>query len=348
MPITFPVMELSPSKQAGSKVIKAAQYARYLVCLFIYIIKARPDVVHFQFFRRQRLESLYFLFLRLMRIKLLYTVHDLLPHEKGGIDHFFNSLVYKASGRLVVHSEYLKDQLAVRFNIPTRKIKTIPHGNFDIYVNEQWVSKHDARKRFNLTVAHDVLLFFGHIRKYKGLDLLVRAFERAAQSNERLILIIAGRPYTEELACHYDQVIGNSGAKERIIYHAEFIPAEKIGMYFVASDVVVLPYENIYHSGVVHLAYSFGRAIIASRVGDLAEMVEGDRTGYVVKANDEDGLSAAIVNAVGDKDKLAKMGRLARELSETKYGWGNIACWTKDAYEELRSGGRGPNRRSGS
>lgn len=336
MPVSFPVMELSPSKESGNKAKKAAQYVRYLLCLFIYIIKTKPDVVHFQFFRRQRVESLYFLFLRLMGIKLVYTVHDLLPHEKRGIDYFFHCVVYKASGSLVVHSDYLKDQLTVRFKIEREKIKTIPHGNFDIYLEQGVLEKDEARRSFNLTESHDVLLFFGHIRKYKGLDVLLEAFETAAESNDRLILIIAGRPFTGELASFYDNRISNSEVRERIIYHPTFIPADEIGMYFVASDIVVLPYKNIYHSGVIHLAYSFGRAVIATRVGDLAEMLEEDKTGYVVKADDAADLAARIVDVLGNKDRLTEMGERARKLCESKYGWENIACLTKDAYERLK------------
>jgi glycosyltransferase involved in cell wall biosynthesis len=336
VPLDFALRKWSPSKQQNQgKFAKAIKYFRYLLKLGADFLTNRPDIVHFQFFRRERIETLFFLVMRLFGINLVYTAHDVLPPEKKRVDFFFKYLTYKAAKRIIVHTNFLKEMLVNTFGVAAEKVKIAPHGNFDNYLPEHEISKAEARRRLGLEASNRVLLFFGIIRPYKGVGLLLDAFEKAVSENNNLRLAIAGSALSEDLKEKYARKIAGLFAKDRVLYHAEFVPNEKVAEYFTAADAVVLPYRNIYHSGVLHLAYSFGRPVIATKVGDFPETVEHEKSGYLVEKDDLDGLAGIFLQAFSEPQKLAAMGEYARAHSEKKYSWENVARETKEVYAAL-------------
>ncbi|MDX1373875.1 MAG: glycosyltransferase, partial [Nitrososphaeraceae archaeon] len=157
------------------------------------------------------------------------------------------------------------------------------------------MSEHTARKILNLENNDNVLLFFGNIREYKGLDILLEAFDPAAEKDEKLKLVIAGLPYTKNLEMDYVNKIENLKYNNRIIHHLKFIPIEDVKIYFEASDLIILPYRNIYHSGIVHMAYSFGKPILTTRVGDFTEVIEEGKSGYLTDSLDPENISKWIL-----------------------------------------------------
>lgn len=332
-PVNFSVIKLLPSKdRRRSKIMKTFKYLRYLFMLSYLIKKNNIDVVHYQFFRRVRMESLFYYFLRLTGTSLVHSVHDVLPFEKKKADRFFNDIIYKASKALIVHTDYIKQRLLKNFQIANTKVKIIPHGNFDIYLPKEKLPRTQAREQLGLEEKDNVLLFFGNIKKYKGLDLLLDAFEIAWQTNQVLKLVIAGLPDSRELDQSYIDKINSLSCKDNIIYHGKFIPSEMVASYFVAADAVALPYRDIYHSGILHLAYSFGKPCLATRVGDFSETIEEGKSGYVVTENNAEEFANIILKTYSNESKLREMGKYARELSDTKYSWVTIAEDTKELY----------------
>ena len=149
--LNFEVKKWAPTKKQGySKIKKTYEYYKYLLLLLRYVRKANIDIVHFQFFRRERIESIYYLLLKFLKIKLVYTAHNVLPHEKIIVDYLLKYIVYKSSNLIVVHSEYVKNKLIKSFRIGKNKIKVIQHGNFDIYLPKKSISKSEARKILDL------------------------------------------------------------------------------------------------------------------------------------------------------------------------------------------------------
>ncbi len=336
MPVDYPVRHWMPTKDPqNGKIGKLFRYLEYLVRLFLHVVRNRnvKQVMHIQFLRRERFEAVFLLFLRLLGTKLVFTAHNVLPHENSAIDRFLRSCIYRAAGTIIVHSEYIKNKLAKDFRVEPKKIKVIPHGNFDHYIPREPMSKAEARSRLNLYATDNVALFFGFIREYKGLDLLLDAFEICAKKGRSLRLVIAGAPRTSELGNHYRRSIERISTNDSIIFHEGFIPSEKVAVYFVACDVVILPYKEIDHSGIVHLAYSFGRPLIATNVGDFAEVIEDGKSGYLLRENSAECLSETILGAFSSIAHLEDMGSYARTLSETKYSWLEIAKKTKMLYE---------------
>lgn len=336
LPIDFPVRRWMPTKDPGrGKFWKTIHYFGYLARLIAYVVKNNRgrQIVHFQFFRSERIESLLFPLLRLLGVKLAFTAHNVLPHENSQVDYLFRFIVYTSANLIIVHSEHIKNKLAKNFRIDQEKVKVVPHGNFDHYIPRGPISRFEARASLNLSKTDNVALFFGFIREYKGLDTLLDAFEIYSSKGRQLRLVIAGAAHPPALENHYRRRIDQITSNGSILFHAGFIPSEKVAAYFSACDVVILPYKEIDHSGIVHLAYSFGRPLIATNVGDFAEVIEDGKSGYLLKENSAECLSETMLDAFSDTAHLEDMGNHARKLSETKYSWLEIAKRTRKLYE---------------
>jgi glycosyltransferase involved in cell wall biosynthesis len=244
-------------------------------------------------------------------------------------------MVYKTADLLFVHSDSNKKALAQQIKLDEDKIKVVPHGDFDIYIPDRILSKAEARKIFGISQEQNVILFFGAIKEYKGLDILLNSLSCAAGKINHLTLLIAGMPDPVELKSEYEKIIAKLPEEVNIIFHDQFIPDADVAKYFIASDVVVLSYRRISHSGVLHLAYSFGRPVIATNVGDFQESVEEGKSGFLAPSNTPDDLSQKIIESFSDKLKLEEMGKYARYLSESKYSWKNSAELMKPIYEKI-------------
>lgn len=332
----FPLLTIMPAKaKSMSKFEKFFTYYNYLLKVYRLIRKDRYDIVHFQFFRRRRIESLYFVFLKLVGIKLAHTVHDVTPLNENKLDHFFNLLVYKTADILFVHSNLNKKALLQQTKLNEKKIKVVPHGDFNFLIPNQTPSKLEARQFFGLSHEANVLLFFGAIKEYKGLDLLLNCLPYTSSKIKNLVLIIAGRPDPVELKLEYQEIILKFPKEIVVIYHTDFIPDAHVAKYFIASDVVVLPYRRISHSGILNLAYTFERPVIATNVGDFEEFIEEGKSGFVLSSNNQQSLSEKIIQAFTDRIKLERMGKYAGLLSTTKYTLKNQAESMKVIYEKM-------------
>jgi len=329
----FPVEHWAPSKDPKiKKTLKVLGYLGYLARIFAFALNSRTVPIHFQFFRIERIESLFLLCLKVLGTPTVYTAHNILPHENNRIDYLLRNITFRSSSLIIVHSDYIKKRLVKRFGVRKEKIWKIPHGDFDAYLPETPISKEEARERLDLSQKDKVLLFFGFIREYKGLDLLLESFEIVSKRDQHLTLLIAGKCQTNELLSRYRKRISQIPSRERIRFEPEYVPTKKVPWYFAASDLVALPYKAIDHSGIIHMAYSFGRPVIATDVGDFAETIEQGQTGYIVKKNNGTDFAVGISEAFSDPSRLEEMGRKARKLSETKYSWGTIAEMTARAY----------------
>ena len=328
----FTVKKWLPSKDSSkNKLLKIFTQFLFLFRLVHYLIKERPEAVHFQFFRFNT-DPILFYILSLFHIRLIYTAHNILPHNRFNNDYRLFNLVYKSAAKIIVHSAYIKAKLLSMFNIDSNKIEVIPHGNFNHYLPAGELTREEARSTLKLNTDDNVVLFFGAIREYKGLDLLLDAYKIISESQNQIKLLIAGSPDSAEVEKRYYDRIKEISENGNILFFPEFIPFEKVSVYFTASDVVALPYKRIDHSGVVHLAYSFAKPIIATRVGDFEEAIEEGKSGYLVDAGSPVMLAETIIKAFTDKNKLIKMGIYAGELNYTKYSWDKIAEQTLKIY----------------
>jgi len=332
----FPFLPLCTTKAKNiSKLNKMLRYYKYLLNIYKLIRKEKYDVVHFQFFRRIRVESIYFAMLKLLGVRLAHTVHDVTPLNENKLDHLFNLLVYKTADVLFVHSNSNKRTLTQQIKLNEQKIKVVPHGDFDSLIPDKIPTKSQAREFFGLSQGDNVILFFGAIKEYKGLDMLLNSLYLLVDKIDNLVVIIAGRPDPNKLELEYKNIISKIPNKIKIIFHTQYIPDQEVVKYFIASDAVILPYRRISHSGVLHLAYSFGKPVIATKVGDFEETIEDGKSGFIVSSISPESLSEKTILAFYNKSKLEEMGKYARYLSESKYSWKISAETMRQIYGKM-------------
>ena len=209
--------------------------------------------------------------------KIICLADNVIPHEKRFGDKPFTKYFLKSCDAFITMSEKVLGDLRLFQKIKPATL--VPHPLYDNF--GEIISKTKARKHLGLPENEKIILFFGFIRKYKGLDLLFEAMadERIKQSGIKLL--VAGEFYEDRRA--YDEQIAKLGIKDDLILHTDFIPDDKVKNYFCAADVVIQPYRNATQSGVTPLAYHFEVPMIVTNVGGLPALVPHEKAGLVTE-----------------------------------------------------------------
>ncbi|MCF8381149.1 MAG: glycosyltransferase [Bacteroidales bacterium] len=226
--------------------------------------------------------------------KVILLAHNLIPHEKQPGSRFLTRRLLKnVNGLLSLSDSVKKDALNFRKNLPTL---VIPHPVYDVYGKS--VPEHEAKSRLNLEENTSYILFFGLIRKYKGLDILLRALPLL--KHKKLKLLVAGEFYDSRE--EYMDLVEELGISDRVSFFGNFIPDHQVKLFFSASELVVQPYRTATQSGVTQIAYHFGVPMVVTRVGGLPEIVEEGKTGFLSEVN-ENSLALAIDQFFSLKDR---------------------------------------------
>lgn len=199
-------------------------------------------------------------------------IHNLIPHEKRFFDTFFNRIFVKSYDGFIVLSESVKkDLLAID---PSAKHCLLKHPSYNQFGEK--IARKEAAAALGLDPTKKILLFFGLIRNYKGLDLLLQAFSNL---NKEFILLIAGEVYGDEIT--YTNLISKSKNKN-IHFVNQFIDEQDVKLYFSVADLCVLPYKSATQSGIQALANSFCLPVLISNVGGLAEDIVDEKNGFIL------------------------------------------------------------------
>jgi len=216
-------------------------------------------------------------------------VDNIIPHEKRPGDKQFTQYFVKAVDGFLVMSKSVQEDLQ-QFK-PNSHVRLQPHPLYDNYGAK--VSREEALQQLNLAKSGKYLLFFGFIREYKGLDLLLEAMSDERIRAMGVQLIVAGEFYGNSEK--YEQQIQQLQIENQLILHTEFIAKEAVKYYFAAADLVVQPYKSATQSGISQLAYHFERPMVVTKVGGLPEIVPHGEAGYVVEVQPR-----AIADAIVD------------------------------------------------
>ena len=331
---SFNLFRLMPSKnQSKSKLLKVLIFPIYLLKVLVLIFKEKFTIVHYQFFRLKSIESLFCIFLKKLNIRIIHTAHEVLLPGENKLEIFFNKLIYKYSDALLVHSKVNKAAICNSYKVDPKKIFVVPHGSFNFYDKSSEITSEKARVELGISQNKIVLLYFGFIKPYKGLDILLTCFEEWKENN--LTLIIAGdvesNQLKDELLLRLKRVPKNLS----ILTDLNFIEPSKIPIYFNAADMVVLPYKKITHSGVLHLAYSFAKPVLATKVGDFEESIDNFKSGLLVNPDDISDLSKALKKITSGELDLKSMGEYAKKINDERYSWENSANGLIEIYKSL-------------
>ena len=216
---------------------------------------------------------------RFTKTQVVFVVENFVSHERRWFDKFFTQWTLKKADRFISFSQHINKLVTEHF--PTKKITTTtlpPFNHFDLTNYD----KESARKKLGIT-HKNVILYFGLITKYKGLDQLIRAMKIMATQNPDCMLLAVGECY-EDITV-YQKLIVEHNLQDRIQLIDKFIPNEEVEPYFKAADVVCLPYYSGTQSGILMMAYGFGQPVVITNLGGIAELVN-EKTGIVIADNE--------------------------------------------------------------
>jgi glycosyltransferase involved in cell wall biosynthesis len=248
--------------------------------------------------------------------RIVAITDNIIPHEKRMGDTPFTRYFLKSCDAFITMSE--KVMLDLRKFVQDKPAKQVLHPLYDNFGSP--VSKLEARKRLGIEPGLRVILFFGFIRKYKGLDILLRAMKLLMDENNKLQIInykllIAGEFYEDQK--QYTHLIEELGIKDDLLLRTDFIPDSEVKYYLCAADAVIQPYRTATQSGVTPLAYHFEKPMIVTNVGSLPDLVPHEKAGLVCEPE-----PASIAAAIARYFQLGEDYFLPHlRIEKEKYSW---------------------------
>lgn len=306
-----------PAGSAGRRVAKLLEHVPDML-RYRHLATEQADVVHFQWLAMQWLDGAL-----LPRKPTVVTAHDLLPREPRTGQAWAQRRLYDAVDAIIVHSRYGREQLVDRLAVAPGKVHVVPHGSFTHLAD----LRPDSRVLDELRAAEGpIVLFFGLLRPYKGLEVLLQAWRGISGAE----LWIVGRP---RMPLEPLRAMASPG----VHFVPRFVPDEELAAYFQRADLVVLPYgrtERFDQSGVLAIALAFGKPIVLSDIGGFGEVAQTG-AGVAVAPDDPNALRAAIAELIDDEPARKRMGEAALAAARGAYSWELAARQTLAVYQSI-------------
>ena len=258
--------------------------------------------------------------------KVIVILDNLIPHERRIGDNILNSYFVKNVDAFVAMSASVMDDLN-QFDKTKAKLFS-PHPVYDNFGKPK--AKNEAKNNLGLSTKNKYILFFGIIRKYKGLDILIKSFADKRIKKDKIKLIVAGEFYEDSSTYH--NLIKENNLQDDIILVSTFIPDSKVVEYFCASDIIVQPYKNATQSGVTQIAYHFEKPMLVTDVGGLKEIVLHNMVGYVCEPN-ESSVADALVDFFTNNRESEFIKGVKDE--KKKYSWDKMIENIKSLYQKI-------------
>jgi glycosyltransferase involved in cell wall biosynthesis len=323
---------------------KAFRIVAYYLRLIGYAPGAKPRIFHilwnnrFEFFDRTFL----MLYYRLLGKKVVLTAHNVNTRKRDHCDSWLNRLSlrmqYRLCNHILVHTDAMKKEMIVDFGIPPDRLGVIPFG-INNTTPTTAVGRSESREHLGIERSEQVMLFFGQIAPYKGLEYLVQATAELARENPQIRLIIAGRvkPGRAGYWSEIEHEITRLRLNEQIMQRVQFIPEGEVEFFFKAADVVVIPYVEIFQSGVPFLSYSFGLPVIATDVGSLKSDIIEAETGFLCRPGDAADLARAIRSYFASDlyHDLDRHRRTIREFANERNSWTKVGEIIDSVYQRV-------------
>jgi len=296
-----------------------------------YIKKLKPDLVIIRFwlpFFGPCLGTIARLIKKGTNIKVIVLTDNIVPHEKRFGDTGFTKYFINACDAYLTMSKTVLEEL--KHFTSSSFVTLTPHPMFETYGDP--VSKIEAREKLKLKQEDKIVLFFGLIRKYKGLDILLRSFAQEVLKNSKIKLLIAGEYYEDKQ--QYLDIIESHGLSNQVILHDHYISNEDVKYYFCASDLIAQSYRTATNSGVTMVAYYYNRPVLVTAVGGLPEIVPHLKAGYVVNIDEKE-----IANSIADYFSNNREAEFIEGVKEEKkkYEWNIFANKIIELYTKVVS-----------
>ena len=332
-------------REDASTRAKVLRVLKYYARLIEYAAKAEPKLFHILWNNKFRLfdRTLLMLYYKLLGKRVVFTAHNVNAGKRDQNDSWLNrvrlKIQYNLSEHIFVHSDEMKDEMVTEFRIPEGKISVIPFGINNTVPNTS-LSSAEAKRQLGISNDDKVLLFFGNIAPYKGLEYLIAAFSELLTKDRNYRLLVVGKSKGPE--SYWNQIrraTESSGIGDRVITKIEYVPDEETELYFKASDVLILPYTHVFQSGVLFLGYSFGLPAIAADVGSLKQEITEGESGFVFKPRDSSDLARKIHTYFNSELFRNLESRRAgiKAYANERYSWDKVAAITTSVYSRLLS-----------
>jgi glycosyltransferase involved in cell wall biosynthesis len=325
---------------------KMVRVLRYYWKLLAYAASAKPKIFHilwnnkFESFDR----TLLMLYYKLLGKSVVLTAHNVNAGRRDSKDTILNQLTlriqYRLADKIFVHTEKMKSELVAAFAVAESRVNVIPFGINNTVPNTR-LTRSEAKARLGFRNGERTILFFGRITPYKGLEYLITSFRQLFAKHSDYRLMIAGRPDNcEAYWSEIRQSIREDVESGQILLKSEFIPDAMTEVYFKAADVLVLPYRQIYQSGVLFLGYGFGVPALAADVGSLKDDVVEGKTGFTFRPEDPADLSTTIERYFASDlymDLAARRQEIQALVAE-QHSWATVGVLTLAVYDGLLGG----------
>ncbi len=322
-----------PLPRLPRRVLKLLEALINLSALMVRFLVSPPEVIHVQFLPmlkwRLPLDFWFLEFCRKRGSKIVLTVHDLLPHDTG--ERFKGTFfeLYRMADGIICHSDHVRARLVAEFSVPEEKVSVIPHGPFfyDLPVAGSEQTPLDSEEE----PGGVLVLWQGIIFPYKGVDLLLRAWQRVEAQGGNCRLVIAGTGIPELLEQIREQV--KTLGLKRVQLHLRFISTRELVALYRASDVVVYPYRAITTSGALATGLALGKTIVASDLAVFRELLTDRKNALLVDPEDSVILADALIELAQDAGLRERLASMVRAMDFGEQSWISIAKKTVQAYE---------------
>ncbi|MBQ2351277.1 MAG: glycosyltransferase [Bacteroidales bacterium] len=259
------------------------------------------------------------------KTKCIALVHNMIPHEQNILDKILPPYFVKSMDGFIALSKSVVDDIG-KFDKKGKPRTFSPHPIYDHYGIH--LDRNEALQQLGLDQNCKYVLFFGLVRAYKGLDLLIDAFADEKLRDSNIKLIVAGEFYQDESI--YRKQISDLGIEDKIIIHNEFIPDDKVNLYFSAADIIAQTYKSATQSGVTQIAFHFEKPMLVTNVGGLGEIVINGKSGYVVEP-----LADEIASALSDFFENERSAEFTQAVhaEKGKYAWSIMTGKIVELYE---------------
>jgi|SRR5690554_246154 len=253
--------------------------------------------------------------------KIVFITENFISHEARFADSFLTKLGLKNADYFVALSNIVENDL--KSIADKRKIYRAELPPFDLYKTPETDKISEEKKVLGIKDDDNILLFFGYVRKYKGLDLLLKALPEVIASYPNTKLLIVGEFYDDPAS--YNKIINELNLQDNVRIINRFVKNEEVGLYYSLADLVILPYRSATQSAVLNVSYSFLKPVIATRVGGLEEFVEDNKTGFLVDKESSKALAEGIIKFFELRDTIDFQSNIKMKLKESLfYKFGDI------------------------
>ena len=292
------------------------------------------SICHYHLFHVNMLVVFDLIFSKIMGLKVVYTVHDVVSNlDKTKSSHKLIDFVLRNANKLITHNEFSKNQMLDLFKGINKDVAVIPHGNYLPFIKAE-KDQDDSREYLNVPKNKKVLLFFGMIKRIKGLEILLNSLVEVKKVHPDIVLLIAGKSWEDDFDI-YQEIIDRENLNENCIIHNKYIPSEDVAHYFCSSDLSVLPYKRISQSGVLMMAMSYNSAVLTSDLLPFTELITDNETGFLFESENVKSLSDKIISIFNDDTSVSEVRKKGMNLIKTEYNWNRLGALSKEVYQSL-------------